>query len=164
MAGSKMHYARLLQRKMEPLYRSDEARAIWLPSLCDMVRAKWASEPDNERLVELSMMDDDQLVRYLRRVCRLADDQPLWPKHFAPIRPQGRQKWYYDFVCHGGCHALATLHLYVAQRVYPNKAWRIVSGEDHTTVWDAERTVFDLQWQAFNTCDANDTLRIAQGY
>jgi hypothetical protein len=30
----------------------------------------------------------------------------------------------------------------------PNRMWRIISSSDHSTVWDGDETLFDLNFQA----------------
>lgn len=41
---------------------------------------------------------------------------------------------------------IANTLLYVAMVAYPNKAWRIVTSSKHSTVWDGEQTLFDLNF------------------
>jgi hypothetical protein len=36
--------------------------------------------------------------------------------------------------------------LYVAMAAYPNRAWRIVTSSLHSTIWDGEQTLFDLNF------------------
>lgn len=53
---------------------------------------------------------------------------------------------WHEYVCHGACHWLVNTLLYAAMTAYPNKAWRIVTSLEHSTVWDGENTLFDLNY------------------
>lgn len=62
----------------------------------------------------------------------------------------GRLPLWHQYVCHGACHYVANTLLYVAMVAYPNKAWRIVTSSKHSTIWDGEQTLFDLNFVTLN--------------
>jgi len=57
---------------------------------------------------------------------------------------RGRHPRYFQYVKHGACHWLVNFNLTLAQLVEPKKEWRIVTSLIHSTVWDGEHTLFDL--------------------
>jgi hypothetical protein len=58
----------------------------------------------------------------------------------------GRLPAWNKYVCHGACHWIVNTLLYVAMTAYPNQTWRIVSSPQHSTVWDGENILFDLNY------------------
>ncbi len=57
---------------------------------------------------------------------------------------RGRHPRYFRYVKHGACHWLVNFNLILAQLAEPKKEWRIVTSQLHSTVWDGELTLFDL--------------------
>lgn len=55
---------------------------------------------------------------------------------------------FWDYVCSGACHWLVNSYQRLAQLAEPDRDWRIVSGEEHSSVWDGEETLFDPQYCA----------------
>ena len=41
------------------------------------------------------------------------------------------------------------LHLKLAMLVEPAREWRIITSDEHSTVWDGRDTLFEFHWQAF---------------
>ena len=56
---------------------------------------------------------------------------------------------YFSYVKRGACHWLVNFTLRLAQLVEPDRAWRIISSDKHSTVWDGESMLFDFNYQAF---------------
>jgi hypothetical protein len=52
------------------------------------------------------------------------------------------------YVKHGACHWLVNFNLKLACLVEPDKQWRIVTSDSHSTVWDGEDTLFDINYFA----------------
>jgi hypothetical protein len=63
---------------------------------------------------------------------------------------RGRRPRYWHFVKHAACHWLVNFALRLACLAEPNRKWRIVSSESHSTVWDGEHSLFDFNFQAMN--------------
>lgn len=61
---------------------------------------------------------------------------------------RGRRPTYWRYVKHGACHWLVNFNLKLAQLVEPKRAWRIVTSEKHSTVWDGAEALFDLNFLA----------------
>jgi hypothetical protein len=57
---------------------------------------------------------------------------------------RGRHPKYFDYVKHGACHWLVNFNHHLAKLVEPNRTWRIITSDEHSTVWDNESTLFDL--------------------
>jgi hypothetical protein len=55
---------------------------------------------------------------------------------------------YWRYVKHGACHWLANFVLRLACLAEPKRAWRIVTSDKHSTVWDGARTLFEFNFQA----------------
>lgn len=81
----------------------------------------------------------------------------------SSIKPHGpgtgqRKSWWHDFVCWGACHYLAPMHLYVAKQRWPQYDWRIVRSDTHSTIWDGQERIFELNWRAYNDLSASEVL------
>ena len=61
---------------------------------------------------------------------------------------RGRPAAYWQFVKHSACHWLVNANLKLAELSEPKRAWRILSGEAHSTVWDGVSTLFDMNFSA----------------
>jgi hypothetical protein len=128
---SRMKYVPIQQqwRKLGPLYRSFNAAAIWFPEM---------------EAFSFSRAEDRG---YPYRPAKLTPD--LLPSHydscdwrFCRDRP-GPAPSFWDYACHGACHWTCSLHLWVAMQVQPDRPWRIVTTNKHSTVWDGEHTLWD---------------------
>jgi hypothetical protein len=53
---------------------------------------------------------------------------------------------WHTYVCHGACHFIVNTLLYVASTAMPTRAWRIVTSDAHSTLWDGQYTLFDLNF------------------
>jgi hypothetical protein len=62
----------------------------------------------------------------------------------------GRHPKYWSYVKHAACHWLVNFNLEVAKIVEPEKNWRILTGACHSTVWDGEQTLFDMNFSALD--------------
>lgn len=85
-----------------------------------------------------------------------------WRKPFTPGRKpcefencdwqlsrRGRRPAYWAYVKHGACHFLCNFWLVTAEQVLPDRPWRIITSDKHSTVWDGDQTLFDFNFQAF---------------
>ena len=74
----------------------------------------------------------------------------------------GRPYLFDEYVCHGACHCIVNSLLLTAKIAYPNILWVIVSGRNHSTVWDKELTFFDMNYFALKVsaedCASNTVL------
>ena len=61
----------------------------------------------------------------------------------------GRPPRYWAYVKHAACHWLVNFNLRLAGLAEPRRPWRILTSERHSTVWDGDRTLFDLNFSAF---------------
>lgn len=73
---------------------------------------------------------------------------------------RGRQPEYWDYVKHAACHWLVNFNLKLAMLVEPTKQWRIVTSDNHSTVWDGEDTLFDFNFSALGV-DVNEAWTLA---
>jgi hypothetical protein len=62
---------------------------------------------------------------------------------------RGRRPAFWNYVKHSACHWLVNFNLRLATLVKPKRQWRIITSEDHSTVWDGNDTLFDFNFQAF---------------
>jgi hypothetical protein len=67
---------------------------------------------------------------------------------------------YWDYVKHAACHWLVNFNLRLAELVEPEKKWRIVTSQAHSTVWDGKETLFDMNFSALGA-DADEAFRLA---
>jgi hypothetical protein len=61
----------------------------------------------------------------------------------------GRPPAFDAYVCHGACHWIVNTLLYTANIAFPKKQWRIVTSDQHSTVWDGQYTFFDMNYLEF---------------
>jgi hypothetical protein len=84
-----------------------------------------------------------------------------WLNHRGPM-PR-----FWSYVKHGACHALVNFNLRLAHLVEPSRPWRIVTSDEHSTVWDGETTLWDFNFLALGTapreCLELASLRTAGG-
>lgn len=70
---------------------------------------------------------------------------------------RGPNPAYWDFACHSACHWVVDLCLYVATTAYPSIPWRILTHQEHSTVWDGDYKsplLFDINFSAIGVCPA----------
>jgi hypothetical protein len=56
---------------------------------------------------------------------------------------------YYRYTKHAACHWLVNFNLKLTTLVDPQRAWRILASEKHSTVWDSLETLFECNLLAF---------------
>ena len=56
---------------------------------------------------------------------------------------------YMNYVLDGASHWLVNFTLRLAMLVEPHREWRIITSEEHSTVWDGRDTLFEFNFQAF---------------
>jgi hypothetical protein len=76
---------------------------------------------------------------------------------------RGREPGYWRYVKHSACHWLVNSNLRLATLVLPDRQWRIVTSQRHSTVWDGDHALFDFNGQAlFKNADEAFELASAQ--
>ncbi len=97
-------------------------------------------------------------------------DKREWPFDYESVdwwldRGRGRPPAYHKLVKHGACHWLVNTGLMLAQRAVPQRTWRIVTSDAHSTVWDCKQTLFDFNFTALGV-DPDDCwdMAITDGY
>jgi hypothetical protein len=73
---------------------------------------------------------------------------------------RGRHPEYWKYVKHAACHWIANFTLRLAMLVMPDRPWRIITSQLHSTVWDGADTLFDFNFQAMGI-DADECFRLA---
>ncbi len=97
----------------------------------------------------------------------------MWKKRFVKgMRPRqfegcdwgwdrkGRRPEYWEYVKHAACHWLVNYQLELARLVSPKRQWRIITSQDHSTVWDGQDTLFDMNFSALQV-PADEAFKIA---
>jgi hypothetical protein len=67
-----------------------------------------------------------------------------WYDHHRGRRPQ-----FWNYAKMEACHWLVNFNLELAQLVEPGRVWRIITSDEHSTVWDGHDTLFDFNFLAF---------------
>ena len=75
---------------------------------------------------------------------------------------RGRPPAYWAYVKHGACHWLVNFNYRLAQLVEPNRQWRILTSDLHSTVWDGDSTLFDFNFLALGV-SPEECFRLARG-
>jgi hypothetical protein len=78
------------------------------------------------------------------------------------IDHRGREPRFWQYVKHSACHWLVNFNLRLAQLAEPGRPWRILTSDDHSTVWDGGQTLFDLNYLAFGI-PADECFALANG-
>jgi hypothetical protein len=88
----------------------------------------------------------------------------MYPDEFEScdwrLSHRGKQPRFWRYVKHAACHWLVNPALRLAMLVEPKRPWRIVTSDRHSTVWDGEHTLFDLQFLALGV-DADECWQLA---
>ena len=84
-----------------------------------------------------------------------------WRKRFKPgdmphdfescdwwLSHKGPMPRYWKYVKHSACHALVNFNLRLASLAEPGSPWRILTSDEHSTVWDGGLILFDLNFSA----------------
>lgn len=133
-------------RKVGPIYRSKAAAAIWHPEM----EAYAAARAED--------------YGYQHKPTPWSED--LRPEHWDSCDwrwshgRRGPQPAFWEYVCHSACHWTCSLHLWVAQRAEPDRPWRIVTSQKHSTVWDGDSTLWDGNFLALGV-PANEAWGLA---
>lgn len=61
---------------------------------------------------------------------------------------KGRRPEYWNYVKHAACHWLVNANLKLAQLVEPKEDWQIVTSDNHSTVWNGNDILFDMNFSA----------------
>ena len=74
----------------------------------------------------------------------------------------GRPFSFDEYVCYGACHSIVNSLFLTAKIAYPEIPWVIVSGKNHSTVWDQDLIFFDMNYFALKVsaevCAINTVL------
>lgn len=80
-------------------------------------------------------------------------DKGDYPFHYESsdwyVDKKGKLPEYIKYTMSGACHYLVRFNLKLARLVEPDKNWRIISSETHSTVWDGEETIFEFNYYAY---------------
>ncbi len=127
-------------RKLGPIFKSAEAKSIWLPCMKEYVYSralehKYKAKPKRDYECPAALDSCDwRWCRFDRKTNKIGPHPAFW-----------------DFVCHSACHWVVDLCLYVARKAYPKVPWQIMTSDKHSTVWngDTKRPVmFDVNFLA----------------
>jgi hypothetical protein len=61
---------------------------------------------------------------------------------------RGPMPRYWRYVKHAACHWIVNFALKLAMLAEPGKPWRIITSDEHSTVWDGGDTLFDFNFLA----------------
>ncbi len=141
-------------RRLGPIFKCETAFKVWKP--CMEENRKWRAE---EHGFEYRPHPEYQTP---------ADyDSCDWRFNCFDHPRRGRRPAFWDFACHGACHWLVDLNLYVAVKAYPKQPWRILhcstAKNNHSTVWNGdmqEPLLFDVNFLALGVA-ASEALQTA---
>lgn len=116
--------------KLNPIYESNEIKEFVLLQLNEYLEVK--AEDDGYTFKPLTEFEYPYLYNMDCWICN----------------GRKRRLKYFNWVLHRACHYMAPVNLEVIAEAFPNKEWRLVNSDFHSTVWDGERTVYDLNYKA----------------
>lgn len=73
---------------------------------------------------------------------------------------RGRHPEFWDYVKHAAAPWVVNFNLKIAEIVEPARKWRIITSEEHSTVWDGQNTLFDMNFLALGV-DVNEAWELA---
>lgn len=76
------------------------------------------------------------------------------------VEHRGKKPEFWKYTKHAACHWIVNFTLRLATLVEPKRSWRIVTSQEHSTVWDGKATLFDFNFQAFGI-KASEAFRLA---
>jgi hypothetical protein len=54
-----------------------------------------------------------------------------------------------NYVAHGACHWIVNFAIRLACLAEPDRPWRIITSDVHSSVWDGKHTLFEFNWLAY---------------
>jgi hypothetical protein len=126
-------------KRIEPVLKDKELTAVLERGLDDY-RQQLAQEC-REQGIFRSCWEDE--LRQGALPCEFDVCDWRW-QHRGP-RPR-----FWRYVCSDLCHWLVDFNLRLASLIEPAAPWRILSSQRHSTVWDGDETLFDLNYLAFD--------------
>lgn len=155
-------------RKLGPIAKSQSARRIWLRDMleyCAMWKLlrrelKWTQMPGIHRRDRDFLRDP--------RCPSVFDEDMFWRWDVPQPRPK-----FLDYVCKGASHWLVNLNLFLASSSMPQHAWRIITSTEHSTVWNGEDLLFDMNslamgvpveeaWKLAHSGNETRSLKVSQ--
>jgi hypothetical protein len=136
-------------RKAKDIYSSPEAKAIWYPDMILFEEMK----AEDLGVKQWYPTDSPELTPSDFDSCD-------WRRERLGQGRKGPQPAFWKYVCHGACHYLVDLGLYVATTVEPDRDWRVMCSDDHSTVWDGKDMLWDLNYTALGI-DPDEAFKIA---
>jgi hypothetical protein len=70
------------------------------------------------------------------------------------LRHRGKRPAFWKYTKHAASHWLVNFTWRLAMLVEPDRPWRIITSERHSTVWDGAETLFDFNFQALGITPA----------
>ena len=64
------------------------------------------------------------------------------------VSRRGPMPRFHKYVKHAACQWMVNFYLRLVSLAEPKRGWRIVTSDDHSTVWDSRQTLFDPQFMA----------------
>jgi hypothetical protein len=62
---------------------------------------------------------------------------------------RGRMPAFWDFACQSACHWVNAWAMEcICSEMYTEFRWRLVTSDKHTTIWDGDKTLFDINFLA----------------
>ena len=75
---------------------------------------------------------------------------------------RGREPAFWRYTKHAACHYLVNFNLELALVVEPKRTWRIITSDQHSTVWDGDSTLCDFNFFAMGI-GADECFQLAHG-
>ena len=137
--------------KIRRIFESDIVQAQLFQDFQKFVKAK-------ERLLISLSRSSHQVTNVYAQT-----DKPIrWDSCDWRSNRIGRPYSFDEYVCHGACHCIVNSLFLTAKIAFPEKPWVIVSGRNHSTVWDQDITFFDMNYFALKVtagdCAINTVL------
>lgn len=143
-------------RKLGPLYKSQVARGIWLPNMLEFAAGRLLNFFRESGTFSLGFLNgmarNDEKVswgRWENITCPQQFDPSDWRHCEWHKTHRGRSPKFFDYTCFSACHFLVDLHLFVITNAYPELPWRIITSDEHSTVWDGKNLILDGNFLAF---------------
>ena len=167
--GSPVQYVNIQKfwRKLGPIYRSPEARAIWLPHMLEYGANRTMDYFHKFNKLILNFFNgQDEIGSKIPwgtwgNITYPGDfDSCDWRLNYHECH-RGPCPRFFEYVCYSACHYLVDLNLYVISTAYPELPWQIVTSDKHSTVWDGEELLMDANFLALEV-DPDEAFEMAR--
>jgi hypothetical protein len=126
-------------QELSPIFESETIRELTRYEMNSFLVARW----------EVKGKTDD-LILHKTFKYPVEFDEADW----------ARTHQYHAWVCSASCHFMCNVNLAVLKIYQPEKDWKLIFSRKHSTIWDGDHLIYDMQSLAlgFTACQVVNTI------